>query len=189
MQKAITAALVEISAETTISLPILGASVFRVQKRIRLTKSWPFVGWESFLFRVLHFRLSASPQPSTVVWTPGKGAIGQCVRSRRAVHKNWSPIARRYRHKPPSAAKYASLPAETKSGFTYEEFIGIVEKYAEILAVPIMSEDGANILGVISIDRPYDPARTDEVLDTPAVEGIAETAVAAIRGDLDTRLH
>lgn len=184
IQKAATAALVEISERTGVELPVMGASVFKVHRRVHFAWSWPFLRRERILSRVLRFRLSYSPQPSTVVWTSGKGAIGQCLHSGRAIHKDWSPIARRYAKKPPTEQKYATLPAETRSGFTYREFVGIAGKYAEILAVPIMSEDGASILGVISIDRPYDPTRTAKVLDTSEARVIAEAAVAAIRADL-----
>jgi hypothetical protein len=84
----------------------------------------------------------------------------------------------------PTRPDFEQLSADDRSGFTYEEFVGIMHKYAEIVAVPIMSVGGTSIIGVLAIDRPYNAALTAPVFNTDDVRDAAETAAVAIVEDL-----
>jgi hypothetical protein len=118
------------------------------------------------------------------MWTSGKGAIGRAWQERRPVHCPWRPIADALGNKPISEAEFSALTAEQTWGFTRDEFIGIVDKYAEVLAVPILSELGGSVLGVLSLDVPKRLGLTDLILDSDDAEAVATAAVALIRDDL-----
>lgn len=174
--KASIATVFTLSIETGIESLVIGVSVFRVRRRLGI--------WE-YLDRVSRFRLGDTPQASTVRWKSGKGTIGACLETGRWQHKDWSAIARRYSGSNlPTRDQFDKLPAAERGGFTYKEFIGIVDKYSEVLAVPIKSVGGAKVVGVIGIDRTYDPALTTAVFDTPKIRVAAEVAAAAIREDV-----
>ncbi|WP_054246368.1 hypothetical protein [Rhodococcus opacus] len=185
VQKAAIAAVIEISKTTGVELEVIGGSVFTVHKRIAWKKSLKCVRLQNALTRPVRFRVQDYPQASTVKWLSGKGAIGETLRHRSYAYIHWAPIAKRHGGPPPiTREKFAAIQTGTRAGFTYKEFVGIVQKYAEILAVPIMSEDGAKILGVFAIDRPYVPGDNSKRFDDSVVRGIAEVAAVAMRGDL-----
>lgn len=188
VQKAVYVALSLIAKRCHLDIESIGASVFRVERRIVLQKKLIFpLRRVEILFRpaVRRFRLNAHPQPTSVEWTTGKGAIGQVWKTGAYTHVNWSPIAKRHGGPTPiSKAKFAGLPAKTTVGFSYDEFVSIVGKYGEILAVPIMSDGGAKILGVIAIDRPYDSANTVSLMDDTDIRQWVTVAAAAIAADL-----
>lgn len=183
--KACVAAAAVTAASTSIDVLTIGVSVFKVKQRIALRRNpWPFRR-KSVLRRVERFRVNGLPQPSSVTWESGKGAIGRCLATRRWQYKDWSPIAGRFQGvAQPTRQEFDLLPADDRSGFTYEEFVRIMHKYAEIVAVPIMSVGGTSIIGVIAIDRPYNAALTASVFNTGDVRDAAETAAVAIVDDL-----
>lgn len=53
---------------------------------------------------------------------------------------------------PPTEVQYRSLPVEVRCGFTHAEFIQTIDKYGEILAVPVRNQYTGDLLGVLSID-------------------------------------
>ena len=183
--KACVAAAAVAATLTHINMLTIGVSVFRVKRHIAIRRHiWPFHR-KRVLHRVERFRMNDLPQPSTVAWDSGKGAIGRCLATHRPQYKDWSPIVAAFHGNPQfTEHDFEQLPDDDRSGFTYEEFLGIVDKYAEIAAVPIMSVGGSSIVGVLAIDRPYDAALTAPVFNTDDVRDAAETAAVAIVDDV-----
>lgn len=173
------------ASSTGIDMLTIGVSVFKVKRRIALRcHIWPF-RFRRVLHRVERFRMTDLPQPSTVTWDLGKDAIGRCLATRRWQYKNWSPVVAQFQgSSQPSTQDFEQLQDDDRSGFTYAEFVGIMDKYAEIFAVPIMSVGGSSIVGVLAIDRPYDAALTAPVFNTGDVRDAAETAAVAICEDV-----
>lgn len=184
IQKSAVGALAQISKDSGHDLMVLGVSVFAVRKKFTRV-FYIFPVRKPQLKRIERFRLTNSPQASTVKWVAGKGCIGEAWETRRQSYKDWRRIAEKYGEENLTKAQFDRLPAGTRSGFTYEEFRGIVDKYAEILAVPIMSVHGETVLGIISIDRPMiDSEDPQQILGGKSALGIAESAAVAIRDDI-----
>ncbi|MHA6739157.1 hypothetical protein [Rhodococcus erythropolis] len=184
IHKAVVGALWEIADWCGLDLAVLGVSVFLVEKRLVWCgwKSPPRPAYAPVLTRPLRFRISDSPQASMVLWTSGKGAIGSVLNAHTSHYVHWAKIAQRWSKNPPiTYAKFKTIPKATRGNFTYKEFIGILDKYAEVLAVPIMSEDGATLLGVISIDRPYVASDLTKHFDTVEVRTFAEQAATLVQ--------
>ncbi|BCN82797.1 hypothetical protein RE0356_14380 [Prescottella equi] len=183
-----------ISNDQNLKHGVVGGNVFVARKQFAIRRRWPFVGRTTVLIRppIWRIRYADGPQASMVEWTTDKGAVGAAYEARSAVYKDWSPIAKRYgRSNHLSRAQFDSLGEEEKSGFTYEEFLGIAAKYAEVLAVPIMSVDGGRVLGVISIDRPFKEDEEDsmQAFDTQSVEETVNGAAMAISSAIEDALQ
>jgi len=195
LQKASIAVAASAAEETDVNLLVVGVSVFKARGRVVgqrvLRKEEGERIWASpvrinyRLHRVLRFRLTDLPQPSAVKWTSPKGTIGECFEAKRWIHHDWSPIAREFNDAEVlSPNDFDNLDSGVRDGFEYKEFVEIMHKYAEILAVPIKSEGGRKVLGVLAVDRPLDQALTDPVLDKREIREAAEIAAAAIRKDV-----
>jgi hypothetical protein len=185
IQKSCIAAAALTSQITGLDMLTIGVSVFKTRRRPAARwSSRPFYLQVHHLERVERFRLNDTPQPSTVRWLAGKGAIGKCVETRRWVHKNWSPVVQRFQDEAPTQAEFSQLPEGVRDGFDYDEFIGIMDKYAEILALPVMSVGGGEIVGVIAIDRPFDADRVAPALKNLKVRDAVEMTIAAINVDV-----
>lgn len=133
--------------------------------------------------RVKRFRPAGFPQQSGIDWSPSKGTVGDCWRTKRTAYKDWEAIARTYGGRDLTEAEYDALPAETRHGFSRAEFHAIAGKYSEIIAEPIWS--GRNeraLVGVLAVDRAYqDNESTFEArLDTRATREIASTAASVV---------
>lgn len=183
MQKGLVAALAEISATKGVPIQELGASVFVVRPGLRilgpLRHRWD---WSCpYLERVLRFRLTDTPQPTDVDWVRGKGTIGRCWELEKSQYMNWLPIANRHGDPNITEAEFNRIKPATRQNLTFQEFRAIVDKYAEILAVPLKGEDG-EVVGVVSIDL----AKGDRTKDAPLVlhgrevEAYATTAAAVV---------
>ena len=175
VQKAVVAALVRIATDRLVDIRFLGASVFVLRRQGRLM--------QPRLVRVLRFRLDDSPPPSAVTWSKGKGVIGRCWLDRRTQHVCCRQVATTWGDRQLSPDEFAELPDAVRSGFSHREFVGIAHKYAEILAVPILSEAGET-LGVMSIDVAAKAGLSREVLVGQEVEEVVYNACALVRDDL-----
>jgi hypothetical protein len=126
-----------------------------------------------------------------VTWNKGKGTIGECWRTGIGVLHDRRAVAARYgrhgRYGYPSEVQYPSLPVEARSGFTRGEFIQTIDKYGEILAVPVVKDQlSGDLIGVLSIDclaSAY-AGREHPVLAGINIEEIAGGAAFTICGDL-----
>lgn len=146
MEKAVQSTLKTISDVTGLDVWSLGGSVFRPKKV-------GFLWWRSLeLDRVARVRLSDSPQATSVKWVPTKGVVGQVWQERRGKYISWKAVAERYPAEELTPEAFATIREQTRSGFTFAEFRGIVEKYAEILGVPIWDSQQREVIGVLSID-------------------------------------
>lgn len=184
IEKVVSVALAAIAHDSKHNMALLGVSVFAV--RHRFVRNGLKVNRVETLKRIVRFRMSDIPQPSKIAWVPSKGCIGEAWSTRRSSYIDWRPIADRHGgDQLVSEERYSRLSAKARAGFTYDEFRGIVDKYAEILAVPILSDPDGTVLGVVSFDRPrIDDEDPNPILDSPKARGSAELAAAALRGDV-----
>lgn len=162
-------ALAVISQETGVIITQLGANVFVVDgKRSKR------------LSRVERIRLADVPGMSKVSWTDGKGVIGRCWKNKRIEHEDLSAKTELYGGRDITDDEWASMDAAQKNGFSKEEFVEMVGKYSEILAIPLRSTSGG-VIGCVAFDRRWEGVRTPSVLNTPAVRDIGEVAAGVLQ--------
>jgi hypothetical protein len=140
-------ALDAVASAQQVPLASLGISVFKI--RLRLGRVGHVIPWpQRRLVRVYRFRLSEYPPPSKIIWNRGKGTIGECWRTGIAVLHDRRGVAARYggdRH--PTEQSYKNLPRDVQTGFTHAEFIRTIDKYGEIVAVPIAKKHTGDLIG------------------------------------------
>ncbi|WP_347123295.1 hypothetical protein [Microbacterium sp. SY138] len=161
----------EVARRHRIDITLLGASVFRVRRRFGLFG-------RKQLERVDRYRMSDLPQQSKVVWVSGKGAIGEAWRNVAIEHVDWRPIQARWGSgKVKTEADWTRVPLEDRCGMTMAEFLNIVDKYAEVLAIPILKPNTTRCDGVLSLDVPIRANVGSLVLnDVDTVEKATEAA-------------
>jgi hypothetical protein len=177
IQKAVLASLKSVCQVTGLDLTVVGGSVFVVRRRFLRAPR---------LHRVERYRLSDYPQASKVDWVQGKGAIGLAWRDMTPHHVSWIGVVEGSGDGPVTEAQFGALDPDLRYGFTFEEFRTVYDKYAEVLAVPIVSEDGSRCLGVYAIDVPRDPEgrqRGDE-LDNETCRVLATECAVVVRNVL-----
>lgn len=174
-QKTLATMLFTIAETRSVSLRWLGASVFRVHTSRILRRQT--------LDRVVRFRIDDHPQPTPVKWTKGKGVIGEVWETKRSAYKYRRAIADAWTGKAVSEQQFERMKPETRGKFTREEFIAIVEKYAEVRGVPILGDDGS-FLGVISVDVSMG-APPGKYLQDKGVDSVITTACSLMRPDID----
>ncbi|PRY69506.1 hypothetical protein B0I08_102181 [Glaciihabitans tibetensis] len=176
-EKVVLASLKTISDSTGIDLLCLGGSVF-LAKKTGLRQ-------REFLHRELRYRLSDVPQPSDVEWVKGKGVVGSAWKDKHTVHKDLSAIADRYGASELNEASFLRLRADTRGGFTREEFHSIIGKYAEVLAVLIWNSAQTSVIGVYAIDVPMTAVheKSGTLLNEHPIHEIASSC-ASLLGDV-----
>ena len=160
-------------------LDAMGVSIWRVRQLP--------LGGKVNLRRALRYRLTATPQPTEVKWTSGKGVIGKAVRERVPAYADWRSLNKRYFGTNGSKLKeetFRKLPQEQRLGLTYGEFQAFLGKYAEVLAVPVVSESGSPI-GCISLDVCVSRASSNPFLDSQKVRDVIDGTAALIRDDVE----
>lgn len=187
MMVALVTALDLIAERRSVRLPQLGASVFGIKRR--WTRKCFVVPWyEQRLQRLLRFRLSEYPPESSVVWTRGKGAIGACWEKNIPVLVDRRPVSALYgRPRHPTETQFDALTEEERRGFTYSEFIQTIDKYGEILAVPIVAKNSGEQIGVLSIDclaESYADQHAPPILSGKEIEAFAGRAAKLVREDV-----
>lgn len=104
------------------------------------------------MIRPERVRIPDDLHETKVEFTQGKGAVGQAWEHKIPAHTDWIAINEKYNGRPDYIAKrWEKIPDATKRNFTMAEFIGMVGKYAEVIAVPIIDE--GKFLGCIAVDR------------------------------------
>ena len=153
LETAIQAALLQIVGHSAVHLEEIGGNVYMASRWDR----WRQKPHDKVrLKRIARLRPGGYPQESGVAWAAGKGVVGECWSKKKRIHKPWHAVAARYADAELDEASFAKIPAATRYGFTFQEFVSIVDKYAEVLAEPIWdSRKKGTMLGVISIDRAY----------------------------------
>lgn len=183
VQKALVALLVQISETNEVAIQHLGASVFKPQVRL-IAWCWKLKRPGRVLIRVMRFRLDDHPQPTPVTWRKGKGAVGSCWGTARAVHRDWREQVREWSAPDLSRQAFSQqMPEELKDNFEYSEYVAIAAKYSEVLAIPVLSVAGG-VVGVISIDVAARAGVTGTILGDSETEAQADAAAALVRDDL-----
>lgn len=173
-------------ADEKVRLVHLGASVYII--RSFWGRRFFCVPWRKVrLHRIVRFRLSERPDESKVDWTKGKGTVGACWETPDATLHDRRQVARDYgKGKHPTREEFARLPDEVTCKFSYDEFIQTIDRYGEILAVPIKKR-GGDPIGVVSIDcvaKAYDSPESPSILGGDDIEEFAARAAGYISADV-----
>jgi hypothetical protein len=193
MQQELITLMYLITEDKTVKLIDLGASVFNIRRYWTLRPAFipiPWLPWrEQRLHRILRFRLSASPQTSQLSWTKGKGAIGKCWEERQPVLLDRRATIAQFgegKH-PTDDAAFSRLTTDQRAGFSREEFNQMIDRYGEILAVPVVAKYSGEFLGVLSIDcraEAYPKPDSPSVLAGHEIEEFAIRATQYIVDDV-----
>lgn len=174
--RAIAVGLSKTVADTTGVSPMdVGVSVYVVGRR-------RFIFWPPLLKRVVRQRLSNSPLPSGITWTKAKGAIGQAWAGHAQVHTDWTQVIQVWNASTRDEAAFISLDAQYRTGLNFDEFRVIVDKYGEILATPILEENGGRCFGVVAVELPHTVPNVGTLLDTSTVRETTAQTAALLRG-------
>lgn len=143
VDQALQGALVEIVDTCSADYKRIGVNAFLVRR----TVLHPLSGVQK---RIARLRMSASPPPSAITWTKGKGVIGSCWLRKTEVAVNL-----RKQYKPLHGCteeEWLAAPADVKQGLTYKEFQQ-VRGYGIIVASPMIDVKG-RYRGCVSVDSP-----------------------------------
>lgn len=174
----LTLALISIADHHKISVEELGCGLFLMQER--------WLKRPARLVRTMRIRLPDDLHESPVEFTIGKGAVGLCWKKVTTQHRDWRGINARYADAVDVESRWSSMKEETKNGFTLEEFVTLLGKYAEVLAVPIVAN--GSFIGCVALDRKWNPDEPQDVLlladrQTKKLLGTtAQTLVPALTG-------
>lgn len=138
----------------------LGLAAYRIEQRWW----WPF---RRRLRRLHRVRPSRRPVTSDVMWEPGKGVIGTCISQGAVVASDLTQMYRDLGH--PSREEWDRLPDDVRQGLGFEEYLDVRDKYAVVIASPIIDDTGASsrVVGCVALDGPdglFDELASDEVL-------------------------
>lgn len=184
IEKALMGLLINLAKARPLRFEEMGASVYVPWWRDRVLRKPES---EVRLKRVVRFRPAGFPQQSGVSWTPAKGAVGECWRLKKTVHKNQHASAREYAGAEITAEQFTAIPEASRAGFDLDEFRSIAGKYAEVLAEPIWDpRKERRIVGVLAIDRPYkgEDASFKVEFSRRATREVAAAAASLISGNL-----
>jgi hypothetical protein len=185
IEKALQSLLIEVAKGGKVRFEELGASVYRPSRRDRFNRKDQD---PDLILRVVRYRPAGYPQQSGVTWTPSKGIVGRAWSSRREAYIDWRPIVARYAGVADMTDEQflKKIPEKTRLGFTRTEFVAIVDKYSEILAVPIWHGRKDNkLVGVLSIDRAY---KADDATFNPQLNAKGTREVAVATGSVVARI-
>jgi len=138
----------------------LGIAAYRVDH------AW-WSPWRLRLQRVHRVRASRRPVSSDVAWRPGKGVIGRCVTQGEVVAVDLAQLYAELGR--PGEQEWARLPPERRLGLSYAEYLDLRDKYAVVVASPIIDDSGprSRVVGCLALDGPAGrlaDLTTDEVL-------------------------
>lgn len=169
------AALTKIVGSTQIPHGDIGLSAYRVSRKLRsplCLRWWPLrLPWCQVQQRIARVRLSNNPPRCTIEWVDGKGVVGECwrVKDREAMF-----VRRDSTYLNCNEDAWASAPAATSMGLSYEEWI-TTQRYALILARPV--HVGERYVGCVSLDTSKD-AHVDKLLAEQSREFLGDAAAA-----------
>jgi len=173
-----------------ISAGDIGCGLFLRQERwVRRPARW-FPCPKGFLRperlkRIERMRLPDNVPESTVEFTKGKGAVGACWEHGQHGYNDWRSINRRYQTPDDVVSRWSKMRDETKHGFDQKEFISLIGKYAEVVAMPIIIN--GSFEGCIAIDRKWnkESASDRSLLNDDATKrqlgAAAQTLVPSLR--------
>ncbi|NHC47445.1 hypothetical protein [Motilibacter aurantiacus] len=130
------------------------------------------------LRRVHRVRPRHRPGASGIEWRPGVGVIGSCVAMRQVVAADLDAV---YRALLPCTREDwdALVPAAVRQGLSYDEFVDVRDKYAVVVATPVVDDTGPTprVVGCVSLDG---PAGSFSALTTPEVLGLLDSTAQAL---------
>lgn len=156
---------------TGIDIRELGLAAYVVRRS-------PLRPWRQVLTRVHRERSARRPAASGIVWRPGVGVIGDCVRSQEAVGQDVGVDQAPYADV--DRAGWAAVPEHVKAGLTFEEFQRVVGKYHVVVAVPLIDDtrQRTRAVGCVALDG---PAGSYAALWTPDVRDALMSAATTLR--------
>ena len=175
IHKTLLGALIVISENRGVRVSHLGSSVF-VERRVGLLR-------RKALVRRERVRISEFPPATEIKWEKGKGAVGTCWETGATVHRDRRKVAEKYTGVTLNESQWKGVSAKSKSGFSRTEFVSMVGKYAEILAVPIRSSSG-ELIGIVSVDLTVDAPDGRMVLEGRDVEVLVTESTVIVRDDI-----
>jgi|GEM_PF-5003859 hypothetical protein len=155
-EKALMGLVLNLSIQRVLRFEELSASVFVPTRwsrflRVLLRRAPDHI----HLTKYKQFRPGGFPAQSGIRFTPGKGVVGECWRTKKFVHKDLDAVAERWGSVELSAEAFEKVKVSTRQGFSLGEFHTVVGKYREIAAEPIWhpTKDG-KLVGILTLDRP-----------------------------------
>lgn len=158
-QKFLSGCAIEIQQALGIPATSLGVSLWSVYRPRRTFGQWVAkrFGKEKqpprrYLSRIERFRVT-DPSPVDVEWPEGRGVIGTCVATNGVAYRDYRPGQRRHpEDRPMTDAKWKEVCRKDQDdGFEPHEFVRMIHRYEQVLALPIA--DGAGrVIGCISVD-------------------------------------
>jgi hypothetical protein len=175
---ALLVALAKIADKANVSTRAIGLNAYIVRRPL----FWP---WNPYQARLARVRLSSFPPASTIVWTKGKGFVGECWRSQDMMID---------RHIPTlyaaflgcDEATWNSAPASLRLNLSFAEWQSTQQRYKYIRVAPILTaKEGGRFkyVGCVSMDTGDNSHAaalgTDEVRDL--LQNAADSMDAALR--------
>jgi hypothetical protein len=173
---ALLAAAAKIADAAVVPVRLIGLSAYMVRR--------PFPRlWHPYQTRLARVRLANFPPPSTIVWTRGKGFLGECwAKQDRVIDRH---IPTRYReYLGCDEAKWLSAPPELRVGLSFREWEGTQQRYKYIRVAPILtpSGDSYRYAGCVSLDTGDD--QSAQKLATDQVRELLLDAAGALMAAL-----
>lgn len=163
-----------ISDSRPIHITHLGVSVFAYKN-----PNWRHKKFK--LEQLLRYRLDEYPARSGIKWVGSKGAIGKAAATRTPAYCNWVQLSKDLKQRTDTDAEILSkIQDEDRFGFSDEELARMARNYYESLAVPILSQDGRNVIGVLAIDVPNRNSLPDHEAVLDEAEEVAVTTAEGI---------
>jgi hypothetical protein len=179
IERALMTLVITVAHETTLRFEDLGAGVYVISTH------WWKRGSKEQLSRIKRFRPAGYPQQSGISWSSRTGAVGECLRTRKPVHKNWQRLAEKYGEVEVPDEQFNKMPEQTRCGFTRDEFNTIVGKYSEVLAVPIWhGRKERTMLGILTVDRAFKGQDDNFISRLQSTRDVAASAASVVSRSL-----
>jgi hypothetical protein len=157
-QKFLSGCAIEIQQELKIPATSIGVSLWAVYRPRRTLVQWARSVSRRpgdparFLYRVERFRIT-DPGAIDEAWPEGRGIIGRCVESNDQTFRDYRSVQKKYpRDKPLSESQWKQIcKADQDDGFVDTDFLRMVHRYEQVLALPIADTEG-KVVGCISVD-------------------------------------
>lgn len=146
--------------------------------------------WTPLHVQVARIKPGDSRPPSTIVWTRGKGVIGECWRQKHEVVFVAFYDTRFRDLLSCNKTRWYSIAEGDRMGFTFEEWSSIRDRYRGIVAAPMVSRagDGFKYSGCVTLDaldqQTFDTilAADNKELASGVLSDAAQAILVTIRG-------
>lgn len=155
IREVLVSALVYVSTHTGLESSRIGVHAFRLARRLRWQRRFPWLRRSLEHEVVAWIRLASNPPPSGIRWTEGKGIIGKCW---AGMKNEVMDLREHFRpHMDATREEWQRLTPEQRLGLSFEEFTRTKSYFGVVGAAPIIG--GANpgaYLGCVSLDTPFE---------------------------------